>query len=77
VGAAQPPKRLIGFQKVELAAGASKEVTVSVNPAATNHPLSVWNKATNAWVMPAGQYTVYVGRSSSPQDLAVAGSFSR
>jgi beta-glucosidase len=77
VGAAQPPKRLTGFQKVELAAGASKEVTVSVNPGATNHPLSVWNKATNAWVMPAGQYTVYVGRSSSPQDLAVAGSFSR
>ena len=77
VGAAQPPKRLTGFKKVELAAGATQQVVVTVDPAATNHPLSVWNKATNAWVMPTGQYTVYVGRSSSPQDLAVAGSFSR
>jgi beta-glucosidase len=77
VGAAQPPKRLTGFQKVELAPGASKEVTISINPAGTNHPLSVWNKATNAWVTPAGQYTVYVGKSSAPKDLAQAGSFSK
>ncbi|MDB5849992.1 MAG: glycosyl hydrolase [Rhodoferax sp.] len=77
VGAAQPPKRLTGFQKVELAAGASKEVTISIDPAGTNHPLSVWNKATNAWVTPAGQYTVYVGKSSAPKDLAQAGSFSK
>jgi beta-glucosidase len=76
-GAAQPPKRLVGFQKVELAAGASKEVVVSINPAASNHPLSVWSKAGSAWVTPAGQYTVHVGRSSAPKDLAVAGTFTR
>ncbi|MDB5895962.1 MAG: glycosyl hydrolase [Rhodoferax sp.] len=77
VGVAQPPKRLVGFQKVELAAGGTQEVTVSLQPAGANHPLSVWNKATNAWVTPAGQYTVYVGRSSAPKDLVVAGSFSK
>jgi beta-glucosidase len=73
----QPPKRLVGFAKVELAAGASKEVVVSIDPAASNHPLGVWNKTSNSWTTPAGQYTVHVGRSSAPKDLAVAGMFSR
>lgn len=77
VGAAQPPKRLTGFQKVELAPGASRQVVISINPSSTNHPLGVWSKATKAWVTPAGQYTVHVGRSSSPKDLAQAGTFTR
>lgn len=77
VGATQPPKRLVGFQKVALAPGASQQVTVSINPTGTNHPLSVWNKATTAWVMPAGQYTAYIGKSSAPKDLAQAGTFSK
>ena len=77
VGAAQPPKRLTGFQKVELAPGASKQVVVTINPSATNHPLSVWSKTSNSWVTPAGQYTVLVGRSSSPKDLVTAGNFSK
>ncbi len=76
-GVVQPPKRLVGFQKVELAAGASKQVVVTVNPAGANHPLSVWNKTKNAWVTPAGQYTVWVGKSSAPKDLAQAGTFSK
>jgi beta-glucosidase len=76
-GVAQPPKRLVGFQKVEVASGASKQVLISVNPAASNHPLSVWNNTTRAWVTPAGQYTVQVGKSSSPKDLAQAGTFTR
>ncbi|SDP14411.1 beta-glucosidase [Rhodoferax sp. OV413] len=77
VGAAQPPKRLTGFQKVELAPGASKQVVISIDPSGANHPLSVWSTASNAWVIPAGQYTVHVGKSSSPKDLAQAGNFSR
>jgi len=77
LGAAQPPKRLTGFQKVELAPGASKQVVVSIDPSATHHPLSVWSKATNAWVTPAGQYTVHVGSSSSPKDMVQAGTFTR
>ena len=77
VGAAQPPKRLTGFQKVELAPGASKQVVISIDPSGANHPLSVWSTASNAWVIPAGQYTVHVGKSSSPKDLAQAGNFNR
>ncbi len=70
VGAAQPPKRLVGFQKVELAAGESKEVTITLDPSASNHPLSVWSKSYNMWITPSGTYTVHVGKSSSPKDLA-------
>lgn len=77
VGATQPPKRLVGFQKVELAAGESREVSVVIDPAASHHPLSVWSKAYNTWITPAGSYSVQVGTSSAPKDLVLAGSFSR
>jgi len=77
VGAAQPPKRLVGFQKVDLAAGASKEITLTIDPAASHHPLSVWSTTYNQWITAAGTYTVHLGKSSSPNDLAVAGTFSR
>jgi beta-glucosidase len=77
VGVVQPPRRLVGFQKVELAPGASQEVTISINPAASNHPLAAWSKTYNMWITPAGTYTVHVGTSSSPQALAVAGTFTR
>jgi len=77
VGAAQPPKRLVGFQKVDLAAGASKEITLTIDPAASNHPLSVWSTTYNQWITAAGTYTVHLGKSSSPSDLVVAGTFSR
>lgn len=62
--AAQPPKRLVGFTKVELAAGASKEITLSIDPAASNHPLSFWNTNTNLWTTPKGTFKVHVGNSS-------------
>jgi beta-glucosidase len=77
VGAQQPPKRLVGFGKVQLAPGASRQVTITIDPAAHNHPLSVWNEAQKKWVSPAGQYTIWVGRSSSSADLAVAGTITR
>lgn len=77
IGAPQPPKRLVGFQKLQLAPGASQEVVVTLDPGASNHPLSVWNQASRSWTLPAGQYTVYVGNSSAPRDLVLAGTFSR
>jgi beta-glucosidase len=77
VGAVQPPKRLVGFQKIEVAPGASKEVGIIVNPAANHHPLSVWSTTTNLWITPAGTYTVQIGSSSSPKDLVQAGTFVR
>ena len=77
VGLEQPPKRLVGFQKVELAPGASKDLVVSINPAASNHPLSAWSQSANQWITPSGTYTVYAGSSSAPAALTVAGTFSR
>jgi beta-glucosidase len=37
----QPPKRLVGFQKVFVEPGQSKPVTITIDPAATNHPFGV------------------------------------
>ncbi len=77
VGAKQPPRRLIGFQKIELAPGASGDVQIVIDPAASNHPLSVWDEAQHKWVTPKGNYTVWLGRSSSPRNLVRAGTISR
>lgn len=61
----QPPKRLVGFAKVFLQAGETKAVTITVDPAATHHPLSVWSDAEHAFAVPTGEFTVYVGTSSA------------
>ena len=65
----QPPKRLVGFSKVSLIQGASKEVRITIDPAASNHPLGVYDTVTKRFVDPAGRYTVYAGNSSSLRDL--------
>lgn len=77
VGAVQPPKRLVAFKKVELQPGAAETVTISLDPKASSHPLSVWDEKAHQWVMPAGRYTVWAGRSSAPADLARAGFIDR
>ena len=60
----QPPKRLVGFQKVLVEAGASKPVTITIDPEATNHPFGVWDYCTRGFVIRPGEYTVYVGDSA-------------
>ena len=60
----QPPKRLVGFQKVFLEPGKSKPVTITIDPAATNHPFSVWDYCTHGFVVKPGQYSIYVGNSA-------------
>jgi beta-glucosidase len=60
----QPPKRLVGFQKVLVEPGQSQQVTITVDPAATNHPFAVWDHCTRAFVTRPGQYIVYVGSSA-------------
>ena len=63
VSAGEPPKRLVGFSKVWLKAGESKEVSVSVVP----KYLSIYDEASDAWKLVPGGYTFMVGGSS--QDL--------
>jgi beta-glucosidase len=60
----QPLKRLIGFQKVFVEPGQSKPVLITIDPAATNHPFSVWDYCTHSFVIKPGQYSVYVGNSA-------------
>jgi beta-glucosidase len=61
----EPPKRLIGWEKVQLAAGESKTVTVSVNPLF----LSIFNVDKNDWEVVSGDYKVFVGGSSRDTPL--------
>jgi beta-glucosidase len=60
----QPPKRLVGFQKVFLQPGESKPVTIVIDPAATNHPFGVWDYCTRQFVTKPGDYIVHVGTSA-------------
>jgi beta-glucosidase len=63
-GEGQPPKRLVGFQKVFVEPGESKPVRITIDPAATNHPFGVWDYCTRGFVTKPGTYTVYVGNSA-------------
>ena len=60
----QPPKRLVGFQKVYLEPNESREVTITIDPMATNHPMGVWDYYEHDFVVKPGEYTVYLGTSS-------------
>jgi beta-glucosidase len=73
-GAAQPPKRLVGFRKLDLAPGESKEVTFTIDSMASHHPLSIWSKDYKLWVMPPGTVRFHVGNSSSGKDLQTVSS---
>jgi beta-glucosidase len=60
----EPPKRLVGFQKVWLNPGEDTTVEITIDPQATNHPLSYWDATAHDWSIAPGTYTVYVGTSS-------------
>jgi len=42
----------------------SQPVTITIDPAATNHPFSVWDYGAGTFVIKPGQYTIYVGNSA-------------
>ena len=69
----EPPKRLVGWQKVFLQPGASQQVTIEVDADDSSEPLGIWNVDYNAWVIQPGTYTVYLGNSSSFTSLITAG----
>ena len=63
--AGEPPKRLVGWNKVHLNAGESKEVTISVKPLY----LSVYDEGSDGWKLLPGSYTFMVGGSSQSLPL--------
>jgi beta-glucosidase len=76
--AAEPSKRLVGFQKVDLLPGESRQVTVTIDSSASNHPFSYWVPINDApapgwsngsWRSAPGDYTVHVGTSSADTAL--------
>ncbi len=71
----QPPKRLVGFQRVAVPHGKSATVTITIDPSASNHPLSVWDKQSQQFVVPTGTFIVYAGNSS--QNVIKLGTFTR
>jgi beta-glucosidase len=69
--AGEPPRQLKGFEKVTLQPGQSRRVHFTLS----GHDLSYWNDAANGWVVPDGQFQVYVGDSSALANLPLRGGF--
>lgn len=68
--AAGEPKRVLrGFEEVVLAAGASETITMDISA----REMSIWDVVSQAWVRPAGTFTVTVGASIS--DVRLTGTF--
>ncbi|HZM08879.1 MAG TPA: glycoside hydrolase family 3 C-terminal domain-containing protein [Candidatus Limnocylindrales bacterium] len=63
--AGEPPKRLVGWSKVQLNPGESKQVTVPVPPLY----LSIYDEAANSWKLLPGSYTFMAGGSSKSLPL--------
>jgi beta-glucosidase len=62
--AGEPPRRLVGFQKVTLEPGEKKTVAITIDPAASHHPLGHWDSRGQRWVVADGEHTILVGISS-------------
>jgi len=57
----RPVKELEGFQRVVLAPGAAKQVTITLD----RQSLAYWNVASENWKVDPGKFVVYVGDSSA------------
>ncbi len=58
--AVEPPNRLVGWTKVDLAPGESKQVSVPVS----REMLSIYDEASDSWKLIPGNYVLHVGSSS-------------
>ena len=58
--AGEPPKRLVGWSKVQLNAGESKQVSVAIDP----RYLSIYDEKAEGWKLAPGSYTIMAGGSS-------------
>jgi len=61
----EPPKRLVAWERIPLAPGESKTVTLAIDPKF----LSIFNEEKDAWELIAGEYRVFVGGSSRSTPL--------
>ena len=61
-------KRLAGFQRIPLAAGESRSVTVTLDPLT----MSIFDVAKDGWTMPKGNFHILVGPSSRDTPLSAS-----
>jgi beta-glucosidase len=66
--AGEPPKRLVAWEKIDLAAAQTKTVTLAIDPL----PLSIFNAEKDQWELMPGAYTILVGGSSRSTPLREA-----
>lgn len=64
--AGEPPKRLVAWDKVQLAPGESKTVTLAIDPLY----LSIFNVEKDGWEIMPGEYKLLVGSSSRSTPLS-------
>jgi beta-glucosidase len=64
----EPPKRLVGFEKVFLAPGKQKIVEISIDPNGSNHPFSMFQPDRQRWEIMPGKHRLFLGSSS--RDIA-------
>lgn len=67
--AGEPPKVLRGFDEVQLPAGQSKTVQMSLSA----RDISVWDTPSQSWKRPSGSFDVFVGASS--RNIRLTGNF--
>jgi beta-glucosidase len=63
--AGEPPKRLVAWEKVQLAAGETKTVNLTLDP----QYLSIFNVQKDGWELLPGDYKLFVGGSSRETPL--------
>lgn len=64
----RPLKELKGFQKVSLAPGESRDVTITIG----HDALSFYNETTSSWCAEAGKFTALIGNASDNLPCKVA-----
>jgi beta-glucosidase len=62
--AEEPGKRLVAFDRVELAAGEKQKIEFVIDSAASNQPYAIWDVVEDAWTIVDGEYAFSVGSSS-------------
>jgi beta-glucosidase len=60
----EPPRRLVGWQKVLLTPGQAQTVTIRVDQNDVARPMSYWDVNSRSWQVANGDYPVYLGNSS-------------
>lgn len=69
--AGEPPKRLVGWSKLELAPGESKQISIPVS----RDRLTIFDERSNSWKLVPGKYVIRVGASSRNLPLSQEISF--